>query len=157
MFVSHPRRTLIALAVAGLSGAAAAQTTAQTTADNGAQLQVINVVAEKTSAYAPEQTDIGVYRGMEMLDIPATVNIIPRELLDEQGATGLHDALRNVAGVVRQQQSGVAYDQLSVRGINLDNRSSYMFNGVLPFDNNLPLPMEDKARMEVLKGTAALA
>lgn len=154
MFVTTThRRTLIALAIAGLAGPALAQT--GSIADP-AQLQVINVIGEKTSGYAPESTELGMFRGMDLLDIPATINIVSREILDEQGATGLHDALRNVAGVVRQQQSGVAYDQLSVRGINLDNRSSYMFNGVLPFDNNLPLPMEDKERMEVLKGAAAL-
>lgn len=119
-------------------------------------LTAVTVVGSKNEGYAPAQAEVGIYRGLDMLDIPATVNVVSRQAMDDQGATGLYDALRNVAGVVRQQQSGIAYDQLSVRGINLDNRSSYLINGVLPFDNNLPIPMENKERVEVLKGAAAL-
>ena len=96
------------------------------------------------SGIAPTYVEGGLYQGRDMLDVPASVSVVPHVIIEQQQGTGLNDALRNVAGVVRQQQSGIAYDQLSVRGINLDNRASYMFNGVLPFDNNLPIPMEDK-------------
>lgn len=112
--------------------------------------------APPESGFAPTYTDVGVYQGRDMLDVPNSVSVVSSEIIKAQQGQGLYDALRNVAGVVRQQQSGVAYDQLSIRGINLDNRASYMFNGVLPFDNNLPIPMEDKERFEVLKGASAL-
>ncbi|MFL9926159.1 TonB-dependent siderophore receptor [Herbaspirillum lusitanum] len=166
-----PRPLPLVLALLGawsLSSAAPAQTTqtSQTNqtsdtaiaaqSEDAAALPTITVSDDKGSAFAPATAQVGPYRGASLHDVPATVNVISRELLDAQGAIGLHDALRNVAGVVRQQQSGIAYDQISIRGINLDNRASYMFNGVLPFDNNLPIPMEDKERMEVLKGAAAL-
>lgn len=108
------------------------------------------------SGYAPTYADVGVFQGRDMMDVPNSVSVVSSEIIKEQQGQGLYDALRNVAGVVRQQQSGVAYDQLSIRGINLNNRASYMFNGVLPFDNNLPIPMEDKERFEVLKGASAL-
>jgi iron complex outermembrane receptor protein len=161
-----PRKLPLVLALLSLGNAALAQTTssdststtatATTTTDTrDTNLPAVNVVEKKDSPYAPTTTENGPYRG-NLLDVPATINVVSRELMDAQGATGLYDALRNVAGVVRQQQSGVAYDQLSIRGINLDNRASYLFNGVLPFDNNLPIPMEDKERIEVLKGAAAL-
>lgn len=120
-----------------------------------AQLPAVNVISSN-AGFAPERAEVGPYRGQSMMEIPATVNVVSREVMDQQGALNMHDALRNVAGVVRQQQSGVAYDQLSIRGVNLDNRSSYMYNGMLPFDNNVPIPMENKERMEVLKGAAAL-
>lgn len=109
-----------------------------------------------SSGYAPTYADVGVFQGRDMLDVPNSVSVVSSAIIKEQQGQGLYDALRNVAGVVRQQQSGVAYDQLSIRGINLDNRASYMFNGVLPFDNNLPIPMENKERFEVLKGASAL-
>lgn len=121
-------------------------------------LEVTADVAGKPAAsgYAPTYADVGIFQGRDMLDVPNSVSVVPSEIIKEQQGQGLYDALRNVAGVVRQQQSGVAYDQLSIRGINLDNRASYMFNGVLPFDNNLPIPMENKERFEVLKGASAL-
>ena len=109
-----------------------------------------------SSGYAPTYADVGAFQGRDMLDVPNSVSVVSSEIIKEQQGQGMYDALRNVAGVVRQQQSGVAYDQLSIRGINLDNRASYMFNGVLPFDNNLPIPMENKERFEVLKGASAL-
>lgn len=146
-----PRRLPLVIALFGITNAALAQTVDTT----DSALPAVTVADKKDSPYAPTTTESGPYRG-SLLDVPATVNVVSRELMDVQGATGLYDALRNVAGVVRQQQSGIAYDQISIRGINLDNRASYLFNGVLPFDNNLPIPMEDKERMEVLKGAAAL-
>jgi iron complex outermembrane receptor protein len=152
-----PRRLPLVMALLSVPCAALAQTAApeSSTTATDATLPAVTVSDKKDSPYAPTTSESGPYRG-NLLDVPATINVVSRELMDAQGATGLYDALRNVAGVVRQQQSGIAYDQLSIRGINLDNRSSYMFNGVLPFDNNLPIPMEDKERMEVLKGAAAL-
>ena len=149
-----PRRLPLVMALLSIPYAALAQTAASD-ASTDASLPTVTVSDKKDSPYAPTTVESGPYRG-NLLDVPATVNVVSRELMDVQGATGLYDALRNVAGVVRQQQSGIAYDQLSIRGINLDNRASYLFNGVLPFDNNLPIPMEDKERMEVLKGAAAL-
>ncbi|MBB3779818.1 iron complex outermembrane receptor protein [Xanthomonas campestris] len=120
------------------------------------ELDAVKVVGLRQNGFTVPDSQTGPYRDLDMLEVPANINVVSRDLLDAQNATGLYDALRNVAGVVRNQQSGVAYDQISIRGINLDNRSSYFFNGVLPFDNNVPIPMENKERVEVLKGAAAL-
>ena len=108
------------------------------------------------ASFAPKSVQTGQYRGLDALDVPATVSVVTSDLLKAQAATGLFDGLRNVAGVTRNQLSGIAYDQLSVRGIPLDNRSSYYLDGVLPVDNNIWMPMEDKERVEVLKGASAL-
>lgn len=121
-----------------------------------AALKGVNVTATQTQGFTARRVEVGQYQGLDILDIPATVNVVTRDLLDVQAPAGLYDALRNVAGVARQQLNGLSYDNLSVRGINLDNRSSYYFNGVLPFDNNIAIPMEDKQGFEVLKGASAL-
>ena len=123
---------------------------------DASQLAPVQVSGKKDQGFAPVSVETGPYRGLDALDVPATVNVVTREVMDAQGDTGLYDALRNVAGVSRQQLSGLAYDNLSIRGIPLDNRASYYFNGVLPIDNNIWMPMEDKQRVEVLKGASAL-
>ncbi|SAL30314.1 TonB-dependent siderophore receptor [Caballeronia sordidicola] len=126
---------------------------------SGGTLKAVTVTGsnlQRASTYAPKTVSTGQYRGLDALDVPATVNVVTRDVLTAQAATGIYDALRNVAGVVRQQLSGIAYDQLSIRGIALDNRTSYYLNGVLPIDNNIWMPMEDKDRVEVLKGASAL-
>lgn len=122
-------------------------------------LAAIAVKATKqqaTSSFVPKTVQTGLYRGLDALDVPATVNVVTSDVLKAQAATGLFDALRNVAGVTRQQLSGISYDQLAIRGISLDNRQSYYLDGVLPIDNNIWMPMEDKERVEVLKGASAL-
>lgn len=163
------KKKRLALAMAGLpfialstaSHAEINDTVAQHISGKADKEDTIEVTADASgsrvsSGYAPTYADVGAFQGRDMLDVPNSVSVVSSEIIKEQQGQGLYDALRNVAGVVRQQQSGVAYDQLSIRGINLDNRASYMFNGVLPFDNNLPIPMENKERFEVLKGASAL-
>jgi iron complex outermembrane receptor protein len=154
----------LAAGMAGITHAAtaadadAASATANPTAsaDEATQLAPVKITSSKTQGYAPQTVETGQYRGMDALDVPATVNVVTRSVMDAQGDTGLYDALRNVAGVTRQQLNGLAYDNLSVRGIALDNRSSFYLDGLLPIDNNIWMPMENKERVEVLKGASAL-
>jgi iron complex outermembrane receptor protein len=65
-----------------------------------------------------------------------------------QAAGGLYDAVRNTAGVTRQQNGGDTLDQLVIRGIAVQNRINYRLNG--------SVPMENKERAEALKGASAL-
>lgn len=141
------------------SGVPASAPAAAGAPDDGATLAPIAIRTGKEAAaspYAPKTVQTGQYRGLDALDVPATVSVVTGDVLKAQAAGGLYDALRNVAGVVRQQLSGISYDQLSIRGIALDNRQSYYLDGVLPIDNNIWMPMEDKERVEVLKGASAL-
>lgn len=120
------------------------------------ELVEIVVTADRVDSFAADLVQVGTFRGAELIDVPLTVNILPRALLDAQAATSLHDALRNVAGVSRAQLNGATYDNLAVRGIIVENRSSYRLNGMLPLINLVDLPLENKDRIEVLKGVAAL-
>ena len=43
-----------------------------------------------------------------------------------------------------------------MRGITVENRSNYRMNGALPIVNLIALPLENKERIEVLKGVSAL-
>ncbi|MGF6573717.1 iron complex outermembrane receptor protein [Paraburkholderia sp. GAS333] len=144
---------------AAASDASVSTPAASNSTDDRATLAPIAIKGTKqptASPYAAKTVQTGQYRGVDALDVPATVNVVTSDVLKAQAATGLFDALRNVAGVTRQQLSGISYDQLSVRGIALDNRQSYYLDGVLPIDNNIWMPMEDKERVEVLKGASAL-
>ncbi len=154
-------RALVASGWAGVAASGAWAADVAGTASAGGAEQVlapVEVTAARAGAhsFAPADVGVGQYRGQDIVDVPASVNVVTRAVLDAQGDRGLYDALRNVPGVSRQQLNGLAYDNLSVRGIPLDNRSSYRIDGVLPFDNNIAIPMEDKERVEVLKGASAL-
>ena len=145
-----------AKANANSSTKSSAKTAASSTADDTNQLAPVKITSEKSKHFAPASIETGPYKGLDALDVPATVNVVTRDVMDAQGDTGLYDALRNVAGVTRLQLNGLAYDNLAIRGIALDNRSSYYIDGILPIDNNVWMPMEDKEQVEVLKGASAL-
>ena len=120
------------------------------------QLDEIVVTADRPSSFGADLVQVGTFRGAKLIDVPLTVNVIPSALLRAQAVTGLYDALRNTAGVSRSQLSGVAYDNIAIRGILVENRTSYRLNGSLPVINLIDLPLENKDRVEVLKGVGAL-
>lgn len=119
-------------------------------------LQAVRVTAARADGFAPKTVEAGSFRGADIMDVPATVNVVTREVLELQAAGGLYDALRNTAGVTRQQNGGDTWDQLVIRGIAVENRTNYRLNGTLPIMNFSQVPMEDKERVEVLKGATAL-
>lgn len=119
-------------------------------------LDEIVVTADRRDSFGADLVQVGTFRGARLVDVPLTVNVVPQELLRAQAATGLYDALRNTAGVTRSQLSGVTYDNIAIRGILVENRTSYRLNGMLPVVNLVDLPLENKDRVEVLKGVGAL-
>jgi catecholate siderophore receptor len=63
-------------------------------------------------------------------DIPQTINILSSTLLEQQGATTLRDALRNVTGITFQAGEGgtPAGDQMTIRGFSA--RTDMFVDGV---------------------------
>ncbi|OYO28599.1 TonB-dependent siderophore receptor [Janthinobacterium sp. PC23-8] len=151
--VLNPR--LLPLAAA-LSLAFASPVHAQTQATDEQVLQAVQVTGSRAQGLVPLTTEAGSFRGANIMDVPSTVNVITRELLDLQGAAGLYDAVRNTAGVTRQQNGGETWDQLVIRGIAVENRTNYRLNGSMPIMNFSQVAMENKERVEVLKGASAL-
>lgn len=119
-------------------------------------LEEIVVTADRTGSYSADLVQAGSFRGARQLDTPLTVNVIPAALIETQQSQGLLDALRNTAGVSPAQVTTTVYSNLAIRGINVENRSNYRLNGILPIVNLVDLPLEDKDRVEVLKGASAL-
>nr|WP_242404466.1 TonB-dependent siderophore receptor [Janthinobacterium agaricidamnosum] len=119
-------------------------------------MQAVKITGAKAQGFEPKTVEAGSFRGSDIMDVPSTVNVITRDVLELQAAGGLYDALRNTAGVTRQQNGGDTWDQLVIRGIAVENRTNYRLNGSLPIMNFSQVPMEDKERVEVLKGATAL-
>ncbi len=93
-------------------------------------------------------------------DVPLTkapfsgVNIDAQTLRDI-GATRISDALRLDASVSDSYNSPAYWDMLSVRGYTLDNRYNYRREG-LPISAETMIPMENKERIELFKGTSGI-
>ena len=126
------------------------------TAGDEKVMQAVQVTGARAQGLVPTTTEAGSFRGANIMDVPSTVNVITRELLEQQAVSGLYDAVRNTAGVTRQQNGGETWDQLVIRGIAVENRTNYRLNGSMPIMNFSQVPMENKERVEVLKGASAL-
>lgn len=111
------------------------------------------VITARTGA---DVVQVGAFRNALVIDTPLTVNVVTRDILDAQGATGLYDALRNTGGVTKAQLNGATYDNIAIRGILVENRGNYRLNGALPVINLVDQPLENKVRVEVLKGASSL-
>ena len=145
----------------GVSALAIAAPTPSLAQDQSAEreeleFEEIVVTADRENSFGADFVQAGSFRGARQIDTPLTVSVIPEELLDAQQATQLLDALRNTPGVTSSQTSPTVYNNLSIRGIPVENRSNYRLNGSLPINNLIDLPLENKARVEALKGASAL-
>lgn len=129
---------------------------AEEAAASSPTLEEIVVTADRRNSYSADLVQAGSFRGARQLDTPLTISVIPLEMIEAQQAQGLLDALRNTAGVTSSQTSPTVYSNLAIRGINVENRGNFRLNGSLPIINLIDLPLEDKDRVEALKGASAL-
>ncbi len=145
-----PTSMALAIATLACSASSFAQTTAAPT------LGEVRVTGDGRNAFNSRNVQVGAFRDQDPLEVPLTNNVITRGVLDAQGANTLFEALRNTAGVTRSQLSGSTYDNISIRGILVENRGNYRLNGSLPIINLIDIPLENKERVEVLKGSSSL-
>lgn len=153
MSKSH-KNMLFASAAAGVLAAPfVAHAQDSGTGREGPVLEEIVVTADRTGTDAVQ---VGSFRGAKIIDTPLTISVISEEVLKSQQAASLLDALRNTPGVTSSQTNTTVYNNLSIRGIPVENRGNYRLNGSLPIVNLIDLPLENKVRVEALKGASAL-
>ncbi|MEO5655039.1 MAG: TonB-dependent siderophore receptor, partial [Nitrosospira sp.] len=147
---------IVALSLTFWIQQAEAETPPAEQSEAGKKLPAVTVTGERVGSFNSDSVQVGTFRDMAPIDVPQTSNVITREVLDAQAITGVFGALRNTAGVTRSQLNGSTYDNISIRGILVENRSNYRLNGSLPIINLIDIPMENKERVEVLKGASSL-
>ncbi len=85
-------------------------------------------------------------------DIPQSIQIVPRQVIEDQKFIRLTDALRNVSGITQEGGFGGAADQLNIRGFYNDATFQDGFR-----DSNTSLrETANIERIEVLKGPASI-
>lgn len=88
-------------------------------------LSEIVIEAVRQSLYKPERLTSQKYT-VPIRDVPQTVTVVPKEVIQEQGAQTLTDVLRNVPGISIQAGEGggassTAGDMFTMRGFNASN------------------------------------
>jgi iron complex outermembrane receptor protein len=145
---------VVSLLSAEAGFAAEPETAAQSA--SGAVLDEIIVTADRKDSFSADYVQAGTFRNARIIETPLTVAVFTRELLDAQQALTLGDTVRNTAGVAASQINSVIYSNLTIRGIAANNNTNYRLNGVLPIVNLVDMPLENKDRVEVLKGASGL-
>ncbi len=109
-------------------------------------------VAGVAAPYRREHSSSTTRTPTALRDIPQTVSIVTRELLNDQRAQSVADAMRNVPGVSIAQGEGNR-DQVVLRGIN--TTSDFFVNGVRD-DQERFRDLYNVDTLEVVQGPAAV-
>ena len=119
----------------------------------GAQtLPGITIRADTEQGYSPSSSTTATKSSAPLRDIPQTVNVVPGQLLRDQAARSMEDALRNVPGVAASHGDGQR-DQVVIRGFSAI--SDQFVDGVR--DDTLYFrDLSNIEQVEVLKGPSAV-
>ncbi|MBN8809356.1 MAG: TonB-dependent siderophore receptor [Sphingomonas sp.] len=154
-FRNHVLLTSILMVATPATAFAATAATDDPPANAGPGSDIL-VTGKRDKQPTPTDTQTGAFRNQALVDTPLTVTVIDHLLLQEQDARGLDDALRNVAGITQQGNSPLTANSYAARGVVANPRTNFRLNGALPIINYLPIPIENKERVEALNGVSAL-
>ena len=147
--LKHFRKAPLALAIASIAISAQAAEQDATAVDGAAATEIVEVYGRKI-----ERDPASAKFTRPLLDTAQTVNIVPKEIIEERGATTLRDVLRNVSGISMQAGEGgtPAGDQLSIRGYSA--RTDIFVDNVRDFGGYTRDPF-NLEQVEVVKGPSS--
>jgi iron complex outermembrane receptor protein len=113
------------------------------------ELETVTVLAEKdASAF--------LFSEAPLIEVPFSVGVYNEELIENQRAFTLKEVLQNDPSIAVQMPGGFyGFQNLGSRGFRVDNFNGYRLGG-LPVINTVAPSIDDKSRVELLKGPAAL-
>ncbi|MEO0842892.1 MAG: TonB-dependent siderophore receptor, partial [Cyanobacteria bacterium J06643_5] len=114
------------------------------------------VVTGERDSYTVPNATTGTRTDIPLRDVPQSIQVIPKKIIEDQQVTNLTDALRNVSGV--QQNSGDPRGQrFQVRGFDNSSLLRDGFSGTFAGSGNSGFPeLANIERVEVLKGPASV-
>jgi len=119
---------------------------------------VVTAEREPEPGYRVEQATTATRTDTPLRDIPQSIQVVPRQVIEDQAAITLRDALRNVSGVVEGDNFGGNVDSFIIRGFSATVlRNGFRGRSFGRFAAETTLnELSNLERIEVLKGPAAL-
>ena len=116
-------------------------------------IQVV-VTGEQNEGYNPSRASTATRTDTPLRDIPASISVIPRQLLEDQNVVRIQDALQNVSGVNRQGNfGGTDAGGYVIRGFSQEGNFR---NGLADNDFYSSVDTANIERIEVLRGPASV-
>ncbi|AYH47279.1 MULTISPECIES: TonB-dependent siderophore receptor [Dickeya] len=141
--------------------AATTQVDSDTAAKNTKKQEDTMVVTASTPAsgaretgYQPHNAVTGTRTESRLLDIPQAVNVVPQQVLEDQAARSLDEALYNVSGITQANTLGGTQDAVMKRGFGDNRDGSILRDGMRSIQARNVTPTTE--RVEVLKGPASM-
>jgi len=129
----------------------AAPAWAQTTTQ---RLDSVTVTSKAAPVLDVDRADVGGF-GQTLAKTPQSITVLGADLLAATSSSSLSQAIKLDASLADSYNTTGYVEGLSVRGFLLDAGTNFLRNG-LPVSNYAPIAMENKERVEVLKGVAGL-
>jgi iron complex outermembrane receptor protein len=158
-------RTPLALALLSVLtfGQTAPARAYDTGADASAKAQATRLPAVKVKGtgdhgYRAESSQLdtfGSFGNAPLHDTPAAVTVITRDQLDDRQPRTLSELARSDAALGDNYAPVGYYQDIAIRGFPLDLATGYRLNDLTLSGEQL-LPLEDKQRVEILKGLGGL-
>jgi len=119
----------------------------------------IGVTGEGEEGYSPSNASTATRTDTPLRDIPQSIQVIPRQVLEDQQVIQLREATRNVSGVIEGSNFGNSGDAFLIRGFQTND--NILLNGIALGTFNLGLNSSFREtanieRVEVLKGPASV-
>jgi iron complex outermembrane receptor protein len=122
-----------------------------TLSESSEQLQ--EVVVNDTRTLNEKIIDIGK-AGIKPMDLPQSLIVIDKALLDNMQMGKLSDVLTNTSGIYIMGTTGGVQEEIAGRGFSYGSTNTFK-NGVR-FNNGVMPEMSSLERVEILKGSAAI-
>lgn len=90
-----------------------------------------------------------------IIDLPISVQLIDKKLIEQQQITDIRDAIKNVSGITVTGTYGDGYAMFNGRGFGMNFNSNFRWNGIL-MQTIGRLYGDNIERIEVLKGPASI-
>ncbi len=153
-------RTFLLLALLATPLSARAADAAADPPDKTAKTELapVEVKGQRLEGYhadASQLDSFGSFGAAPIGDTPAAISVITREMIEDLQPRSLSE-LGHADAAVGDNYAPVGYYQnLAIRGFPLDLATGYRMNG-LTITGEQPLALEDKQRVEILKGLGGL-
>ncbi|MDS0860624.1 TonB-dependent siderophore receptor [Burkholderia pseudomultivorans] len=146
-----PRRGTASVAFAMMTCAAAPAGAEAADPRRATHLSPIFVHGDRDAGSRVDRSGSAKY-ATPLLDVPQTITVVPRELLDEQQALSLRDALSNVAGITFNagEGGGGSGDMVNIRGFNVN--ANLQLDGLRDSAQNNRSDLFNVEAVEVIKG-----
>jgi iron complex outermembrane receptor protein len=124
------------------------------TASPTQRLEAVTVTGKAAPVLDLDRADVGGM-GLTLARTPQSVTVLGADLLAATGSSSLSQAIKLDASLADNYNTTGFIESLSVRGFLLGQGNNFLRNG-LPVSNYAPIALENKERIEVLKGVAGL-